>query len=168
MESVISKELWKNPEFRSKGLNSLKLAFKKSQILESKISQKASCNTPEAKLQRSLNAKKICFKPENRFRLVNFRKSYVLNDESREKISISSKNRVCSFETRKKLSETSKDRKLSQESIAKGVKTRSLIPLKTHCKHGHSLHDAYLRSNNERVCKICNKIRKLNRTLICV
>jgi len=38
------------------------------------------------------------------------------------------------------------------------------LPRKTHCKYGHSLHDAFLKKDGARNCRSCGLIRNKNRT----
>ena len=98
--------------------------------------------------------------PERIAALISRNKSMILSDDARSRIIQSNINRVCAEETRKRLSEIGTGRKMSPEAIAKTSMAHRLLPKKTHCKYGHSLDDAWLRSNGERLCRTCSKLRK--------
>lgn len=51
-----------------------------------------------------------------------------------------------------------------RENILKGTGLAAQQAQQTHCKRGHSLHDAYLLSRNRRDCRTCRKLRNERRT----
>jgi len=46
-----------------------------------------------------------------------------------------------------------------QTNMLRGTSFSALNAVKTHCKHGHSLADAYMQKNGSRQCRTCHKAR---------
>ena len=106
--------------------------------------------------------------PQNIAKLIARNKALVLSSESRSKIRKSNQSRIVKPETLQKLSAAGIGRKLSPDRAQKlremGSKHSAFLKSRTHCKHGHSLEDAYIRkSDNERICKICSQLRSKRR-----
>lgn len=49
------------------------------------------------------------------------------------------------------------------ENNRRSFEARGAGPYATHCKHGHSLDDAYIRTNGSRRCRTCHVISAVNR-----
>lgn len=131
--------------------------------IDFKIRHKAACNTPEVCSINRSTALKQHEDPDNRYRLRTLRPNPVATSEMRRKIGEANKSRIVSQGTRDKLSRSCYVRNLSPEERARSVASHRLLPKKTHCKHGHSLVDAYVRNNGERMCRVCVKARDLRR-----
>lgn len=54
--------------------------------------------------------------------------------------------------------------KTNKENILAGESITAKEAKQTKCKHGHSLHDAYILSGNRRDCRTCRHIRNSSRT----
>ena len=135
---------------------------------EYRARHKAACNTPESKVRSSETAKHQMEDPERRYFLRTFRPDPRPTEEMRSKISDASRSRIITNETREKLSRAGIGRKLSLEHAVKlremGAIQFARLKARVHCKHGHSLSDAYIRkSDNERICKTCVSIRSKRR-----
>lgn len=116
---------------------------------------KEACNSQEVVALRREALEREFSDPERKFALVVRMSGKSLSQESRNKIASANRSRVVSQETREKLSQNSAFRTLSPEARARSAQSRSLLPKKTHCKHGHPLSDAYVRANGERICRSC-------------
>ena len=147
---------WDRPDYRAKMLE----VMRSSEFVNA---HKEACNSQEVAALRRKALKREFSDSEHRFALAERMKNKTLSKESREKIASANRNRIVSEETRAKLSKNSTFRNMSAEARAKSAHTHSLLPKKTHCKHGHSLVDAYIRSNRERICRVCVKERDKRR-----
>ncbi len=154
--SVKCRNPWDRPEYRAK-----MLALMHSPEFVS--AHKEACNSPSVVALKKEAMKRIFSDPERRYALVVRMAGKSLSDESRAKIVSANRSRIVSEETRVKLSKNSTFRNMSDEARAKSAHTHSLLPKKTHCKHGHSLVDAYVRSNGERICRVCVRERDKRR-----
>jgi group I intron endonuclease len=98
--------------------------------------------------------------------LVARNKSMVLSEGSRARISASNLSRSCTEATRQKLSVVGIGRTPSNvdQLRAMGADRSAFLRARTHCKYGHSLHDAWVRkSDGERLCRTCSRLRKQSR-----
>jgi group I intron endonuclease len=139
--------------------------------------------TRDAKAESSDRARKLWRDPSYRARvttgvsaankdpsrvaaLVARNKSMVLSEGSRARISASNLSRSCTEATRQKLSVVGIGRTPSNvdQLRAMGADRSAFLRARTHCKHGHSLHDAWVRkSDGERLCRTCSRLRKQSR-----
>jgi group I intron endonuclease len=156
-----------NPDF---GFNLMRGGYKwvgltRDSKAESSSRAKKLWQDPDYRIRVSTAVSKSNKSPERIAALISRNKSMTLSSDARHRIIQSNINRVCTEETRKRLSKIGTGRKMSSEVIMKTSAAHHLLPKKTHCKHGHSLQDAWLRSNGERLCRICSKLRKISQRL---
>ena len=99
-------------------------------------------STKEGRTKYDATRKPVSWSSEDRIRIAEFMKTRPVKDESRERISASLKGRKIGF--------------------AAGNGFQKPPSKQTHCKHGHSLHNAYIVSTvcrgykyNARFCRVC-------------
>ena len=156
----VRKNPWGDPIFRDAGMRNLEKARLAALTPESRSTQKAACNSPE-NLERKREALARRFDDSGqRMALALRMKDVALSDESRDRIRDSNRSRKIADATRVKLSAASTGRRLSADHIAKRSASIRALPKKTHCKRGHALSDAWVRSNGERICRHCYRERR--------
>lgn len=166
------KNPWDRPEFREKALAANKRATSTSGFRE-KASQsaKALWLIPGMRERISLKNSQHVFTEEHRSKLAVSRTGVPINPEIRDKISAAQRGKprdpdsiaksaasrkgiVFSPEHRANIGAVQVGKKHSPEHVANVIAALRARPKKTHCKHGHSLEDAYVYSG-VRYCRMC-------------
>lgn len=175
-QSHNSKMMWERPGFRSKNLPRL-LAFVNNP--EFRAANRIRLSTPESRERQRIAACEAISRPEVRAKMSAAQTGKKHSAERRQKVSDAVKNRSPELkerirqkligrkhteEAKRKISAARKGKPLSQKNRDAIAKARR--PKITHCKHGHSMDDAYIKPNGDRNCRACHKAYRLKRSLL--
>lgn len=176
----VNTDYWKDPAYIAGQSKRMKALWKDSVwVLNNRAANKAALNTPESKAKRSLASKEVRSRPEV-IEAMNVLKGRKLSSERCRQIGLVQKGKTLSLEHRAKIAVAGTGRRHTKSaklkvSVANKGKTLSLehrakiaaAHLKTYCKRGHSLSDAYIRNNGERICRVCCKNWKKRKSTYC-
>jgi GIY-YIG catalytic domain len=144
--NLIRKNPWDDPSYRAK-ITTASKGKRHSRTTKIQISHlaKSHWNNPIIRTRNSLAIKEALSTPESKIKRSAISKEIFSRPEVRAKVQKTLRTRVFSSETKAKL--------------------RAIRLSRTHCKHGHSLRDAYINRQEWRLCKTCSIIRGRKRKL---
>ena len=141
---------WDRPEYRKKQIARLRSEEWKSRM-----------NRPDTKAKMSAASSSRTYSDEVRAKVAEAGRGREVLDETRQKISASLSGRKLSRDHVKKIKDALLGRQVEFSAAGNAA---ILANPKTHCKHGHSLSDAYvmMRANGRtfRRCRTCEKIMR--------
>jgi hypothetical protein len=176
--NLAPKNPWDNPEYRAKCLPRLIKNNTDPRVrAQNKIKMQNIWKTPGFKEKYSLRFKGLPLKPEHcaklsqagkgkvlslkiREKLSNAQKGKPRNPESIAKSAASRKGKVYNPEHLAKIQSANKGKKRDPEIVTKIAEILKNRPKITHCKHGHSLDDAYI-IKGRRFCRSCQHRRSI-------
>ena len=153
----IRRNPWSRPEYRKRATEaSRKRAQDPGFRAACSEHSKKAWLRPGKREEASARFKGIPLSPEHRAKLAEANRGRPLSPEHCAKMSVAQKGKPRNPSSIAKSAASRKGMKQSPEARANMSAAQKSRPAKTHCKHGHSLADSYVRATGVRTCRTCS------------